>query len=403
MRQSVSEREPRIAISGAGIAGLTLAAALRGVPGSCHVFEQASQFREVGAGIQLAPNASRVLRQLGLGPFLDRVGVRQEAMEMRRWSDGRVLRRTELGSACMQLYGAPYYAVHRADLHRGLLELLPGSTVHLDRRCNDVVEHDTGVELRMAGGALERVDAAVGADGIHSLFRELLVDDRPTFAGQSIYRGLVPADRLPFLLEEPKILLWLGPGQHFVCYPIASGQLISFGATVASESPGPESWMAPGSVPELLQRYAGWDAQVQQVIAAADDVGVWALHDRDVTEHWSTPRTTLIGDAAHPMLPFLAQGANQAIEDAMVLATLVKSSARLGGGIEPVLARYEGLRRERTEQVHAVSRRNAGMLHLADGPDQQQRDEVLATTGELQQQAWLYGYDAHQESSAAAS
>jgi salicylate hydroxylase len=389
----------RIAVSGAGIAGLTAAAALNGVPGSCHVFEQANQFREVGAGIQLAPNASRVLHQLGLGRFLDRVAVRLEAIEMHRWSDGSLLRRTELGSACVEMFGAPYYALHRADLHRGLLELLPSGTVHLGRRCTDVVEHDDGVELRMAGRAVEKVDLAIGADGIHSVFRELLVDDRPTFAGQSIYRGLVPADRLPFLMEEPKIQLWLGPGQHFVCYPIAAGRLISFGATVPADSPGPESWMTPGSVQELLHRYAGWDDQVRQVIAAADSVSVWALHDRDVTQQWSTPRTTLVGDAAHPMLPFLAQGANQAIEDAMVLATLVKATGT--ADIEIALSRYEDLRRHRTEEVHAISRRNASMLHLPDGADQRQRDEVLAATGELHQQAWLYGYDAAKEGSAA--
>jgi salicylate hydroxylase len=390
----------RVAVSGAGIAGLTVAAALKGPQTDCHVFEQAGQFKNVGAGIQLAPNASRVLHQLGLGPFLDRVAVRPEAMEMRRWSDGRVLRRTELGRRCTQMFGAPYYALHRADLHRGLVELLPGGTVHLGQRCTEVTEDDRGVRLRMAGGAVENADVAVGADGIHSVFRKSLAEDHPTFSGQLIYRGLVPAASLPFLLDEPKVLLWLGPNQHFVCYPIRGGRTISFGATVASETAGVESWTAAGSVPELLRRYDGWDEDVCRIIAAAEDVSVWALHDRDTIQRWSTARTTLIGDAAHPMLPFLAQGANQAIEDAMLLAQLLTRTDPSDVGA--ALSRYERLRRPRTEKVHAISRRNAGMLHLADGEQQRQRDDiVLPSTRELHKQAWLYGYDALKEGSTA--
>jgi salicylate hydroxylase len=385
----------RVAISGAGIAGLTLAAALKETWASCHLFEQAGQFKNVGAGIQLAPNASRVLHQLGLGPFLDQVAVRPEALEMRRWSDGRVLRRTELGRHCMQMFGAPYYALHRADLHRGLVELLPGGTVHLGQRCTEFLEHDTGVELRFAGDVVENADVAVGADGIHSLFRQALTEDRPVFSGQLIYRGLVPASSLPFLTEEPMVLLWLGPNQHFVCYPICGGSVISFGATVASDAIGAESWTAAGSVTELLSRYRGWDEDVCQIIAAAKDVGVWALHDRNAIARWSTARTTLVGDAAHPMLPFLAQGANQAIEDAMVLAQLLERAGR--DSITAALSRYELLRRPRTEEIHSISRRNAGMLHLPDGVQQRQRDDlVLPGAAGLDKQAWLYGYDARQ-------
>lgn len=386
----------RVAVSGAGIAGLTLAAALKGTWATCHLFEQAGQFKDVGAGIQLAPNASRVLHQLGLGPFLDRVAVRPEAMEMRRWSDGRTLRRTELGRDCLQMFGAPYYSLHRADLHRGLVELLPGGTVHLGQHCSELVEHEGGVELRMAGGVVEHAAVAVGADGIHSLFRRRLAEDHPKFSGQLIYRGLVSASSLPFLMTEPKVLLWLGPSQHFVCYPICGGSMISFGATVASGEIGAESWTAAGSVSDLMSRYHGWDADVCQIIAAAEDVSVWALHDRDTITRWSTARTTLIGDAAHPMLPFLAQGANQAIEDAMVLARLLERAGP--GDVRAALSRYEELRWPRTEQVHTISRRNAGMLHLPDGEQQRQRDDVeLPGTAGLHKQAWLYGYDAGRE------
>lgn len=380
----------RIAIVGAGITGLTAAAALTAAGLDCDVYEQAEQFAEVGAGLQLAPNATRVLRHLGLD--LRPIAVRAEAIEMRRWADGTVLRRTPLGSACEDEFGAPYYTVHRADLHAGLLGLLSPGRVHTGRRCVQISQDAHGVGLRFADGSAASADVLIGADGIRSVVRALLSEDRPRFSGHSIYRGLVPASRVPWLPDDPQVTLWLGPGRHCVCYPVRGGELFSVGAT--SPAPGwrEESWMAQGSRDELLTAYAGWDERVTGLLAALPAVTQWALHDRDDVASWSRGPIALAGDAAHPMLPFLAQGANQGIEDAIVLATVLRDADPADAG--PALTQYELLRRERVGEVHRVSRRNTDMLHLPDGPDQRGRDQHLAAQADLRSQGWLYGYQA---------
>lgn len=381
----------RIAIVGAGISGLTVAAALTAAGLECEVFEQAPRFAEVGAGIQLAPNSARVLHRLGLGRFLSQAAVRPAAIEMRRWADNRLLRRTPL-DACEREFGAPYYTMHRADLHAGLLGLLDPGKVHLGARCTAVAEGPRDVRLRLDDGSVVTAELVIGADGIHSVVRTVLSADRARFSGHSIYRGLVAADQVRSLLGEPRVLLWLGPGRHCVCYPVRDGELISIGAT--SPAPGwrTESWTAAGSKDQLLSQYAGWNDQVTALLTALPAISQWALHDRDEIERWSRPAIALVGDAAHPMLPFLAQGANQAIEDAIVLARLLRTADK--DNIAETLARYERIRQERTRKVHRVSRTNTEMLHLPDGPGQQERDQVLAEGASLQSQAWLYGYEA---------
>lgn len=382
--------ELRIAVVGAGIAGLTVAAALARAGLRCEVFEQAPYLAEVGAGIQVAPNAARLLHRLGLADHLRDVAVRPRAIQMHRWDDGDPIMRTPLGPECEELFGAPYYLVHRADLHGGLLELLPQGIVRLGLRCTHVEEREDEVELRFEDGRTVRADLVIGADGIHSVMRDRLVRDRPRFSGQTIYRGLVPAERLPAMAAEPKVRLWLGPDQHVVAYPISRGTQISFGATTPSDGWRTESWSAAGDVASLAAAYSGWNADVQKLIGSADAVSRWALHDRDTIETWSTRRITLIGDAAHPMLPFLAQGANQAIEDAIVLAACLRGA----GDVASALRRYEALRRPRTEEIHRRSRANNRNLHLSDGESQRRRDDELADSAGLDSQSWLYGYDA---------
>jgi salicylate hydroxylase len=384
-----------VGIVGAGLAGLTLVAALRqeGVP--ARVWEQAPAFGEVGAGIQLAPNATRLLRRLGLGEHLSRVAVRPEAIEMRRWDDNSVIARTELGARCEQEYGAPYYAVHRADLHEGLRTLLGPETVRAAARCVAVTDSDEGATVRFADGSTASAGLVVGADGIHSTVRATLLSDEPRFSGQTIYRAVVAAEQVPFLLEEPKVVLWLGPDQHVVSYPVCAGRSVSFGATAPAAGWSSESWSAAGSVAELASAYQGWHPQVRQLIGSAGRVSRWALHDRDPVPRWSGRRVTLVGDAAHPMLPFVAQGANQAIEDAVVLSRCLAAPQ---AETAEALRRYERLRRERVDRVHEISRGNATTLNLADGDDQQRRDDDLARRQRLRNQAWLYGYDAYAES-----
>jgi salicylate hydroxylase len=389
----VRTHEPRIAIVGAGIAGLTLAVALRRAGLRCLVFEQAEQLAEVGAGVQVAPNAARLLHRLGLGDHLRGVAVRPRAIQMSRWDDGHPIMRMPLGADCERMFGAPYYTVHRADLHRGLMGHLPPDIVHCGLRCVRVEERAADVRLVFADGSRAKADAVVGADGIHSVVRDLLVRDEPRFSGQTIYRGLVAADRVPSFMVEPRVQLWLGPEQHCVAYPVSGGTLLSFGATAPAGGWFAESWSAAGRVEELATAYRSWHPMALELIAAADSVSRWALHDRDPIPTWSRRRITLLGDAAHPMLPFLAQGANQAIEDAVALAACLQDAAS-GGEVEPALRRYEEVRRPRTDEIQQRSRANTRTLHLADGDDQRRRDEQLAGTADLESQQWLYGYDA---------
>lgn len=384
----------RVAVAGAGIAGLAFAAALRRAGIDCHLYEQAERLTEVGAGVQVAPNATRLLRRLGLGNRLRAVAVAPQAIEMRRWDDGTLLQRTPLGDACHRRFGAPYYTVHRADLHSGLLSVVPPDQVHLGARCVAVTQNSDAAKLHLSDGSTVTADLVVGADGIHSIARAQLVADQPRFSGQTIYRGLVPAERVPHLLTEPCVRLWLGPEQHCVCYPVSSGRQVSFGATVAASDWREESWSAQGDAAELAASYAGWHPDVVRLLGAAETVGRWALHDRESIDRLGSGRVTVIGDAAHPMLPFQAQGANQAIEDAVVLAICLADAG--GGGLSAALGRYERIRLARTTRVQRDSRANAKTFHLTDGDAQRRRDTAVQTSSGLDGHEWLFGYDAEQ-------
>jgi len=382
----------RVAVVGAGIAGLTVAAALTRAGIRCRVYERAPRLGEVGAGIQLSPNATRLLHRLGAAAKLRAVAVRPEAIEMHRWDSGALLMRTVLGQACEDMYAAPYYCVHRADLHALLVTLLPQDVIRLDAHCTGVTDRDAQAEIRFTDGSVEQADVVVGADGIHSVVRQALVRDEPRFSGQAVYRGMIPASRLPHLLEEPKVLLWLGPGQHCVCYPVSSGRSISFVATTPAGGWRTESWTEEGRIADVLKAYQGWHEEVRSLLGAATSVTRWALHDRAPVDRWSGRRITVVGDAAHPMLPFGAQGANQAIEDAVTLAACLRDVA--GPDVAQALRRYEELRRPRTAYVQRAIAENARNHHFADGEEQRMRDQSMDENWGLRGQEWLFGYEA---------
>lgn len=390
----------RIAVVGGGIAGLTLTLALRTLGFDCAVYERRSELSEAGAGVQLSPNAARLLHRLGLAAALRRTAVEPRAIELRRWADGAVLRRVPLQD-CRARFGAPYYTVHRADLHRALVERIGDEGMHLGRGCAAVTEYADDAEVAFDDGSSVRADVVVGADGVHSRVRALLADDRPRFSGQSVFRALVPAASVPPVADRPQVTLWLGPGRHCVAYPIATGRTINLVATAPEPAWRVESWQAEGSPADLAAAYDGWAQEVRALTAAPARVSQWALHDRDPLPRWSTARVTLVGDAAHPMLPFMAQGANQAVEDAAALAaSLHRITARRGSqrdAIAVALARYEAARRSRTDAVQAVSRRNTDALHLPDGAEQRRRDAALAAGDGLEDHAWLYAHDAAAE------
>lgn len=386
---------PAVTIVGGGIAGLSLAAVLGQAGISYRVVDQASTFGQVGAGIQLAPNAVRVLHRLGLAEELAAYAVRPQALQVRRWHDDSLLSSTTLGAACEEAYGAPYYTVHRADLHSVLAGAAGSQGLGMRTRVVEVTERTSDVELTFADGSRERSEVVVGADGIHSVVRNVLASDQPRFAGGSIFRGLVPADQVPELARVPMIRMWAGPGQHCVCYPVEGGRTVSFSATVPVRQAASESWSALGSSAELAAAYRGWNPVLTRLLAAAEVVGRWDLHDRDPIPRWTTARLTLMGDAAHPMLPFMAQGGNQAIEDALALGTCL---AELGTDAAATALRlYEALRAPRAALIQRGSRLGPAGMARPGGDADPARDGLQR----LRAMGWLYGHDPGQAARAA--
>jgi len=387
----------RIAVVGAGLGGLAAALFLRRAGIEATVYEQSTELREVGAGIVVSPNMVRPLRRLGLGDALERVSVRLESgWEFRRWEDGRVLFVQAMGDACEQLYGAPCYVAHRADLHTLLKQSLPEDALQLDRRCVSVSQsgdHATLTFARKSGGEVRvSADAVVGADGIHSLIRDAVAPQAPaTFSGSSAFRCLVPREQAPAMALRPVQTLWLGPGRHFVHYPVSGGRIVNVVAIVPAGAWRTESWTDEGSLEDLAREFAGWDARLRQLIGAATDTRRWALYDRAPLQKWTAGRITLLGDAAHAMLPYFGQGAAQAIEDAEALAACLAGAAP--GSVFEALQRYERIRLPRASEVQRMSRGREVRNHLPDGDEQRERDAELARGDPLRQSAWLYGYD----------
>ena len=387
-----------IAVVGGGIGGLSTALFLRraGLE-DVTVFEQAPELLEIGAGLQVAPNAVRLLRRLGLAERLDEVGVRLEVgWEFRRWEDGRVLFSQELGDKCERMYGEPYYTVHRAHLLDMLREAVPNGMIRLGHRCVDVTQDGDEVELTFENGSSERADAIIGADGIHSDVHNAILPPHPaSFSGLSAYRCLIPADQAPEEARRPVTTLWLGPGRHFVHYPVSAGREINLVTANPAGDWREESWTAEGRVEDLAAEFAGWDERVQQLIASASETKQYAFYDREPIERWTVGRVTLLGDAAHPMMPFFAQGATQAIEDAAVVAGCLGEATR--ETVEAALLRYESLRKERASKVQMMSRARREHHHLPDGEEQRKRDAEFAKEDPLGHNAWLYGHDVERD------
>jgi salicylate hydroxylase len=387
----------RIAVVGGGIGGLAAALFLRRAGLEATVYEQSAELREVGAGIVVAPNMVRPLERLGLAARLPEFAVRLEAAwEFRRWQDGRVLSVQPMGEECLRLYGSHCYVAHRADLLALLRAALPTEALRLDRRCVSVRDDVDGAEIVFAGRSgretTVQADVVVGADGIHSVVRSAVVPEiEARFSGLCAFRCLVPAADAPPMALRPVQTLWLGPGRHFVHYPISAGRLVNVVAIVPAGDWRTESWTADGAIADLQAEFAGWDARVLQLVDAATDTKRWALYDRTPLERWHAGRVCVLGDAAHAMLPFFAQGAAQAIEDAVVLAACLQATDAVG--VPAALARYAAIRRPRASEVQRMSRGREVRNHLPDGPAQAERDDALAAGDPLRQSAWLYGHD----------
>jgi salicylate hydroxylase len=388
----------RIIVIGAGIGGLAAALTLRRAGLEVQLFEQAAELREVGAGVQISPNATRILYRLGLEEPMRRFGVRPLATVIRRWDDGRVIARQPLADACERNFGAPYYHFHRAELLDLLAAAVPKDVIHLDHRCVGLTQHHDRVEVRFHNGATANADLVVGADGIHSTVREaILGKELPHFSGHVAYRGLVPAARVAQLGLSVETSSWWGPDHHFVHYFVGAGARYLNWVAVTPGEWRVESWTAKGEVADALKQFAGWHPQVRAMISSVDTTNRWALYDRDSLPRWTVGRVTLMGDAAHAMLPYMAQGAVQSIEDAAVLAKcLARAEVR---DLAAALHRYEEIRRPRASRCQEGSRRNGIMYHLPDGEEQRSRDANLASssTAPLPQNSWLFGHDVEAE------
>jgi 2-polyprenyl-6-methoxyphenol hydroxylase-like FAD-dependent oxidoreductase len=358
---TASERPLRVVIVGAGIGGLAVAVALRRAGAQVEVYEKARALARVGAGLQLAPNATSALRGLKLLPQVRAIATRPESWCSFSGEDGTLTLRLPLGDEVESRFGSPYLHVHRSDLHSVLLDA--AGDVRLGQCAVGVEQHGADVTVEFADGSAVTADLVIGADGVHSTVRELMFGAMPArFSGLVAYRGIVPADRLP---DIPLISAkWWGPDRHLVHYWVSQGRELNFVAPVPEPTWTEESWAAEGKVGDLIDALSGF-AAVRRVAGAAATLMRSALYDRDPLPRWGEGRMTLLGDACHPMLPFMAQGAGMALEDAVVLARCLESVP--GDGVEQALARYAATRLARTSAVQGGSRANDFLRGTSSG------------------------------------
>jgi len=391
--------KPRILIAGAGLGGLTLALALLQRGFDVEVYEQAEKLRELGAGIQLGPNGSRILIALGLGRAMREVVAEPAAKEVRLWSTGEAWQLFDLSRDSIERFGAPYWMVHRGDFHRVLWQAVerakPGA-IHLASRCVACTDRGDKILLELEGGKRIEGDIVVGADGVHSLLRAHMFDAaKPQFTGLMAWRGVVPMERLPGELRRPIGTNWHGPGGHVVTYPLRRGTLLNFVGVVERDDWLSDSWTEEGTREECAGDFKGWHPLIHAIIANLDAAFKWALIGRSPMPIWSKGRATLLGDACHPTLPFLAQGAIMAMEDGVVLARCLQAHWR-----DPpiALARYETLRRQRTSAVVRGSSQNTRRFHNPVLADASRARDYMAREYPPDKGRtlfdWLFEYDA---------
>ena len=383
----------KVAIVGAGIGGLTAALALlrRGI--DADVYEQAAELKEVGAGLQLSANGSRVFYALGLAEELKRLSCEATGKEIRMWNTGETWKLFDLGAASIERYGFPYFTVYRPDLLGVLADAVrrakPGA-IHLGVKCTSVTQRAGKV---LMNGGIE-CDALIGADGVHSRVRqELFGADRPEFTGVVFWRGIVPMEQLPKHMARMVGTNWVGPGGHVVHYPLRAGAFMNFVGALERSGWEVESWSARGTTAELAADFEGWHDDVHAMIRGIPAPNKWALMVRPPMARWTVERVTLLGDACHSMVPFLAQGAVMAIEDGLVLARCLEANA-----VPVALARYEDARRERTRRTVEGSAANIRRFHnraLANPAEARAYIErEWAGQRVAERYEWLFRYDA---------
>jgi salicylate hydroxylase len=384
----------KVAIAGGGIGGLAAALSLHGRGVDVTVYEQAPELGEIGAGVLMTPNGVRHLERLGVGEALAKLGGPV--------SDGSTYYRMD-GSKVAPILTTDssgwngMYGMHRADLLSILAEALPADVVQTGHRCIGFEQDANSARLTFENGASAEADAVIAADGIHSSLQHYVTEPSPAVhSGSVAYRGLLPMESLP-AWPRGVSQLWMGEGKHFLTYPVRSGELLCYVGFLPSDEHAVESWSAPGDPDALAEAFRGWDSPVEELLSKVESTFWWGLYDREPLSNWTSGRLALMGDAAHPMLPHLGQGANQAIEDGAALAIMLAEASR--DDVAEALVSYEALRRPRTTEVQLAARDN-GRRYDSQYDDLDQRDAEIADSATFRR--WLYDYDVAAEAGATA-
>lgn len=388
-----------VLIAGAGIGGLCCALALQRRGIRVTVLEQAPELGEVGAGFQVSANGSRCLADIGLGDELPHLATQAAGKQVRLWNTGQTWKLFDLGAESVQKYGFPYYLIYRADLHalmaRHVRQRQPDA-IRLGAKVVGLTQDADGVEVELEGGERIRGDVLVGADGVHSRIRRAMFGQSDAqFTGCVAWRGLVQRDKLPPHLHANLATNWIGPGAHVIHYPLREGALVNFVGIVERSDWQVESWTERGTVEECMNDFRHWHDDVHRLIKGIDQPYKWALLSRQPMNNWTKGRATLLGDACHSTLPFLAQGAVMALEDGVVLARCLEAHKD-----DPAagLLRYQALRMERTSRIVLGSAANAARFHnplLADAAEAGRYvDREWSEDSVRQRYEWLFSYDA---------
>jgi salicylate hydroxylase len=393
--ETMAQSQPDVIIIGGGIGGLFAANALIAHGIEVSVYEQAPSLGEIGAGVFLTPNSVRQLQRVGLGPPVERLGARVGP-------DSRYFRQDGTPIAPVQVTDSAgwnaTFGMHRADLVEILAETLPSHVVHTGHRCIGFAQDDHSAKVSFANGTVVEGRLVIAADGIHSELRQFVVPpSRPVFSGSVAYRGVI-ARELVSDWPTDRWQMWLGKGRHFLTFPLRAGKLVNYVGFVPADEEMKESWSAPGNPDVLRREFSGWDPRIGSLLREVQTTFRWALYDREPLAIWTRGRLTLLGDAAHPMLPHLGQGANQSIEDGMALATILARAPRDAG--PAALLAYERLRRARVAQVQRGAREN-GLRYDSANPDLAIRDAEIAAHAEFRRR--LYDHDVVPEAGAAAT
>ena len=386
---------PNVVIVGGGIGGLFAASALIAHGLRVSVYEQARALGEIGAGVFLTPNSVRQLQRVGLGPSVEKWGARVG-------SDSRYFRHDGAPIAPVQVTDSSgwnaTFGMHRADLVDILASALPADVVHTGHRCTGFEQDGDVARASFENGVVAEGDLVIAADGIHSELRQNVVPpSRPVFSGSVSYRGVLAHELIPYW-PTASWQMWLGKGKHFLTFPVRAGKLINYVGFVPADEETRELWSAPGDPDVLRQEFAGWDPRIGSLLQQVQATFRWALYDREPLPIWTRGRLTLLGDAAHPMLPHLGQGANQAIEDGMALATILARADRKTA--PAALLAYERLRRERVAQVQRGAREN-GLRYDSSYADLGVRDAEITAHAAFRKR--LYDHDVVPEAQAAAT